>query len=424
MRFAVRRPNQRRASPRSHGVPRRDISSRVHVRVADVSTDGALEDGLALARLRVHPSAHRTALACMVRLNLLDPSGCLIFQAAHQQTPAGTQDAPVQASFGLNLLTGIIFSSLDGTRHVPNLQVLDSDQVELARQVRAGLLDPVLAPVRFARSHPGDGQPRLCASFRATLGAGKTPLQAMQPCLLSCGQSGREQQITRREGRGYRNASVDSDDMPVTRCLDRIRDRDEGHMPATRPIHGYPVGLYSWRQRPRPAKTHPPDLWHPNFTSIPAEPTHVPLLPTLPDDAEPFVPTSLSPRWLPIRPLRVEERGQRLGKVTQGLLLNHLGARAKPVIRCARCSELPALLHVTWRTLTARPPVGVLLDGQIPHVPGMCAVLPHHHLLGGSRKQPVSAHANTVTMRADIFGEVKRRFPSGLRARTSTSRFS
>jgi len=54
LRFAVRRPGSPVASPRSHGVPRRDVPGRVHIRVAGVIAGGAPEACLALARLPVH----------------------------------------------------------------------------------------------------------------------------------------------------------------------------------------------------------------------------------------------------------------------------------------------------------------------------------------------------------------------------------
>ena len=52
MRFAVHRPGIPVASPRSHGVSRRDVDGRVHVSVAGVSAGSAHESRLALARPR------------------------------------------------------------------------------------------------------------------------------------------------------------------------------------------------------------------------------------------------------------------------------------------------------------------------------------------------------------------------------------
>jgi len=48
VRFAVRWPGSPVASPRSHGVPRRDVPGRVHIRVAGKSAGHAREEGLAL----------------------------------------------------------------------------------------------------------------------------------------------------------------------------------------------------------------------------------------------------------------------------------------------------------------------------------------------------------------------------------------
>ena len=39
MRFTVHRPGIPEASPRSHGVPRRDVPGRVHIRVASATRD-------------------------------------------------------------------------------------------------------------------------------------------------------------------------------------------------------------------------------------------------------------------------------------------------------------------------------------------------------------------------------------------------
>ena len=51
LRFAVHGPGIPDASPRSHGVSRRDVLGRVHVSVAGVSAGGAPEDGLTLTRV-------------------------------------------------------------------------------------------------------------------------------------------------------------------------------------------------------------------------------------------------------------------------------------------------------------------------------------------------------------------------------------
>jgi hypothetical protein len=66
--------------------------------------------------------------------------------------------------------------------------------------------------------------------------------------------------------------------------------------------------------------------------------------------------------------------------------------------------------------------VRVLLDGQIPHVPGVRTVIAHCHFLGGRGQQPVSGHTNTVAMTTDISGGVKQRFLPGPKASASAPR--
>jgi hypothetical protein len=67
-------------------------------------------------------------------------------------------------------------------------------------------------------------------------------------------------------------------------------------------------------------------------------------------------------------------------------------------------------------------PVGVLLDGEVPEVPSVAAVVPQHGLLGGRGEQPEPGHANTLSDTTDISGEVTRRFLPGLKAGVSTPR--
>jgi hypothetical protein len=62
----------------------------------------------------------------------------------------------------------------------------------------------------------------------------------------------------------------------------------------------------------------------------------------------------------------------------------------------------------------------VLFHGQVPHEPGVAAVIPQRRLLGERREQPVPGHSNTLSNTADNSEEVKRRFLSSLKARIST----
>jgi hypothetical protein len=411
VRFTVHRPGSPVASPHSHGVPRRDVSGRVHVSVAGISAGGAPEDGLALTRLPVHMPACRAALARMVRLDLLHPSGHLILQAANQPTPPGPHDATVQSTLGTDVPARIIPGPLRRARHVPDLQVLDLDHVKPTGQVCAGLLDPVLEPVCLAGAQPGSSQPNLRAAFRAAAGAGELPFKPPQPLSLRHGHAGHAQQFTGRQGRRYCNAAVDAHDLSVTWCLNRLGNRGEGHVPASCPVLGHPVGPHARRYRPGPAEPHPADLRYPDLAGFPAEPTHFPLLSSPPDNPEPLVPASLTPRWAPIPVLRVQECRHRAGEVPEGLLLHRLGSGSQPCVLRPGLSELSALLDIARRPRAARAPVRVLLDGQIPHVSGMRTVLAQCRLLSGRGEQPVSGHANTVAITTDISGGVKRFLP-------------
>jgi hypothetical protein len=77
LRFAVHWPGIPVASPRIHGVPRRDVPGSVNVRVAGVSAGRAAEGGLALARPPVHVPARRAPLACKCRADLSTLPGAL-----------------------------------------------------------------------------------------------------------------------------------------------------------------------------------------------------------------------------------------------------------------------------------------------------------------------------------------------------------
>ena len=111
-----------------------------------------------------------------------------------------------------------------------------------------------------------------------------------------------------------------------------------------------------------------------------------------------------------------------LAEVPQRLLLHHLRACGQPRVFRPRLGELPALLQVPRRAFPARVPVRVLLDGEVPHVPGVRAVVPQHRLLGGCGEQTVTGHANTLATTTDIPEEVKRRFLTGLKTGVSTPR--
>jgi hypothetical protein len=67
------------------------------------------------------------------------------------------------------------------------------------------------------------------------------------------------------------------------------------------------------------------------------------------------------------------------------------------------------LLKVVRGARAAGMPVLVLLNPEVPYVPGVRTVIPQYPFLGGRGKQPVPRHTNILSTNTDISGEVKRR---------------
>jgi len=100
-------------------------------------------------------------------------------------------------------------------------------------------------------------------------------------------------------------------------------------------------------------------------------------------DPESLIPAGFAPGRPPGQVVGVEERGHSPGEVTQRLLLHRLGASSQPRVLGAGGGELPTLLQVAWSAGPAWAPVLVLLDGQVPHVPGVRAVVSQYRFLNG-----------------------------------------
>jgi len=64
----------------------------------------------------------------------------------------------------------------------------------------------------------------------------------------------------------------------------------------------------------------------------------------------------------------------------------------------------------------------VLLDGEIPYVAGVAAVVGQHGFLVEGGEQPVTSRTNILSTNTDISEEVKRRVVPGLKAGVSTPR--
>src|SRR5438552_3425118 len=60
------------------------------------------------------------------------------------------------------------------------------------------------------------------------------------------------------------------------------------------------------------------------------------------------------------------------------------------------------VMALIFRSSALWLPVRMLLDGEVPHVPGMRAVALQHRLLGGRGDQLVPGHTNTLATTTDI----------------------
>ncbi len=118
------------------------------------------------------------------RVHLLDPAGSLLLQPGHEPTPPLGQDGPLQAGLRPHVPTRRVQGALRGAGHALDVEVLDADHLEPGRQVGAGLLDPVPAPVALARLETGDRGPGPGAPVRPGSGAGEAPLQPKQTLSL------------------------------------------------------------------------------------------------------------------------------------------------------------------------------------------------------------------------------------------------
>jgi hypothetical protein len=72
----------------------------------------------------------------------------------------------------------------------------------------------------------------------------------------------------------------------------------------------------------------------------------------------------------------------------------------QPIVLGTDRGQLSTLLVVTRRAATGLP-VQLLLDGQIPHIPGVATMLRQYQRLLSSRKQPVTRHTGNVTATTD-----------------------
>lgn len=362
--FAVHGLDQRRASSRSHRVPRGDVDGGVQVGVAGVTAGRAPEVGLALARPPIHMPAHRATLRRERRVDLLDPAGGFVLQAAGEHAPARGEDGPVEPGLLTDVPSRLVDGAAGGSGHVADPEVFDSDEVGGACQFGGRLLDPVLPALSVPGPGPGELSFHFYPPVRPTLGTGQAPLQ---PQCRSLGR-GLERAPVRTRRRD-RHAAVHADDRPVAGPLDGGRDRGERNVPPPRPVQRDTVRLRI-RDRTGASKLHPPDLRNPH-----TGPAAVDLLDTLGlsvNNPEPLMYAGATPGRALTDP--VEELFPCLIEVTQGLLLDSHRPCRKPRDSRSCRGELTRLLHIPRSRRPPPSPHEPLLQPQIPHEPGIRAM--------------------------------------------------
>jgi hypothetical protein len=404
LRFAVHRPGNPVASPRSHRMPCGDVPGSVHIGIAGEVTGGAPEDCLALARLPIHVPARAAALARKRGINLLNSADCLLVQTADQQTPTGRENLPVQPSLLRHATPGLVDSALDTPSHFADMQLLDADHVEATCQIGAGLLAPVLANICLSGPKPSDGELGLGATVTAAFGASQFALQQTKPPLAWSAYPWAPQHFAGGQRCTDSHSPIDADDLTDARTRDGFGYRSERDMPPTSPITGDSERLHATRYSARPAEPDPPTFRDKHFTALAVKSAN--MFRSDRNNTESFMAPGFAPRRFTVG--SGEEVPHGLGKITQRLLLDHLTPVGQPGMFPPRSGELPTLFRVTRSLHAPRTPPSLLLAGKVPHEPSMFAMRPQHCILGSQRKQTEARHTKTLSSTTDILEEVKR----------------
>jgi hypothetical protein len=400
LRFAVHRPGNPGASPRSHGMTCRDVPGRIDIRMTGKTARPATEDGLALARSSVYRLAGAAGLRCECGVYSFDPAWSLILKPSHQEAPARSKDLPVEPGLLAHASAGQINGAFNRAGHVANVEILNADHLVAPGEISADLLAPVPTGIGLSGLEPGNGQHYVGAPVGAWLGPGELALQQPQPSPTSRTQSRSPEQLARRERNAYCNAPVQAHNLSCFWAGNLRWDDRERNVPASSAVECHSVGLRLQRHGPRPLEPQPASLRDPDLTCATVQSADVPRSDR--DDTKSFVAPSFAPAWLSVASF--EEGFHGLSKVPERLLLDHLASSVQPVMLPPGCGQLPALLQISRRGPTPRVPPRLLLNCQVPHESCMRAVVFQGLFLGDRRSQPIAAHTNTVSIRSDIPG--------------------
>ena len=396
LRFAVHPAAQWRPSPRSHRMPCGDVLGCVHIRVIGISARPAGEDGLALARLRIHSPACAATLGGVRGINFLYPADRLFLHPACQQPPATRTDAPIQPSFLSHVPAGLRDSAPGRAGHTKDVQILEADDIELASQPGRGLFSPVLAAVSLTCFQLRYRELDLLSPDGPPTGSSELALQSPQPGSLRLVQGGAAQEFTSRQGSRHRYPPVDSNDVAGSRARKPRRDHGERDVPSTCAVESHPIGLCR-RYSAGPPEPNPPQLRYPDLPRVARQPPNV--VGTHRYYPKPFVLRSLPPRRLAVGASEVVRHG--LGEVPKRLLLDHLAPSGQPRIRCASHGQLRCLHEIARRPSASWAPPRLLLHRKVPDEPGMRTMPPQNDLLFWRRHQPIAAHDSNVLATTD-----------------------
>ena len=397
MRFTVRRPATAEVSPCCHRPSGGDVACGVHVGVARARVAGdTLEDRLALAVFRRDVPAVRASLRRIrCRDEFQSPLG-LVLQPGHQQSPPVAADLAVETPFLRDISAGAFSSAACRAGHRAHLQVLHTNSVEAARHIGSGLFHPVTAAICFAGAQLRGGQLRSCAPGRSALRSGQTLLQPAQSLGFASAETWSMQQLPVGQGSRDRDAAVHTHHAAITRPRNGVGDGGESDVPAPSAIQRDSVGLHGVGDGARPAKLHPPDLGYPDLPVAAAQPLDVARFDS--DLAESFMLAGFAPCRAAVG--AVKEVAHRLGEVPQRLLLHGLRSSRQPVVFGSGRGQLGTLLVIAGR-FSVWLPVLLLLHSEIPHKPGMPAVLGQYRRLLKAGKQTKPAHINNLGRTTD-----------------------
>ena len=415
MRFAVHWPASAVASPRFHGVPRRNVPGRVYVGVTGELAGHASKEGLALAALRCDVPARAAPLRRVRGWYFLDSPRCFVFQATNQDSPARPLNAPVQAALLRHVSTRLVNSALRGAGHRLDLQVLDADHVEASREASAGLLCPVPAPVGLPRHHARDLRPGPGAVGRSAPGVCQLALQANQSGLLAWSKAGAAKEFPGRQGRTDGHAPIDADDRARFRCWNRPRDMGERDVPAAHAVPCKTEGPHAVWHRARQSEPHPSCLRNLDLGAVAVQLPHV--TGTDRNDAEPLVPVGLTPRRSAAN--ASEEVLHGLAVIPDRLLLNDHGPGGEPWIIGSGLGQLPTAFGEAGHLPPSRSPFVFLLDAQVPHVSRVHTVSQQYGLLFGSWLESVPGHTKIVAANTGQEDVMPKIWPCHVRLRFS-----